>query len=79
MSGALEQILREALRLGEEERAALAAELLASLEPNVPAEGRGEAEWLEEIERRARAALEGRLGIPWPEARAGIEDRLRRR
>jgi hypothetical protein len=44
--------------------------------PDTPAEARSEAEWLAEIERRARAAEAARPGIPWETARAEILRRL---
>jgi hypothetical protein len=70
MSGAKERLLHEALGLPEEERAELAAELLASLGPE---DTRTDEEWLAQIERRARSALQGSPGIPWEEARAELE------
>ncbi len=71
-------LLEEALQLPENERIDLAAELLASVAPETRAEARSEQEWLAEIERRARAALAGSPAIPWKEAGAEIERRLRR-
>jgi hypothetical protein len=50
--------------------------LLASLDPDVPGGRDREADWIAEIERRARAAIAGRPGVSWPEARAQILDRL---
>lgn len=67
-------VLSVALQLSLEERAELAAELLASLdgEPDEDAE----AAWAREIESRARRVLrEGSRGRPWEEVR----DELRRR
>jgi Putative addiction module component len=78
MSTAVAHLLEEALRLPDDERADLAAELLASLTPGTPAETHSEREWLSEIERRARAAIASSPGIPWTDARADIERRLRR-
>jgi putative addiction module component (TIGR02574 family) len=74
MSSKAARLLSEALALPEAERAALAADLLASVEP--PAKLTDE-EWLAEVERRARSARDGSLGIPWAEARRRIEDSLR--
>jgi putative addiction module component (TIGR02574 family) len=71
------RLLDEALKLPDQERADLAAELLASLVPATPAETRSDDEWLAEVERRARAALSGNPGIPWETARAQIQKRLR--
>ena len=70
------RLLTEALALSDEQRAELAAELLASLPPATPAEARSEDEWVAEIERRSRAALAGSPGIPWKEAKAEIQRRL---
>lgn len=76
MTAATARLLTEALALPDEQRADLAAELLASLPPATPAEARSEDEWLAEIERRSRAALAGSAGIPWEEAKAEIRRRL---
>jgi putative addiction module component (TIGR02574 family) len=72
-----ERLLEEALRLPPDQRAELAGDLLATLEPDTPGEQRTEAEWIAEIERRARAALAGSPGVSWAEARAQIQNRLR--
>ena len=72
------QALRdEALALPERERADLAAELLASLQPDSP-EGDPEA-WIAELERRGQAALAGEPGVSWDEARAEAERRIAKR
>ncbi len=76
MAKSVDRVLGEALKLGADERAQLAAELLATLEPDIPSQQRTEAEWIQEIERRARAAMRGSPGLPWTEARAQIERRL---
>jgi putative addiction module component (TIGR02574 family) len=71
MTARAEQILREALTLPAEDRADVAAELLASLDE--PADGDVEAAWAAEIERRARRVLSGESsGTDWKEARARI-------
>ena len=70
------RLFTEALALSDEQRAELAAALLASLAPATPAEARSEDEWVAEIERRSRAALAGSPGIPWKEAKAEIQRRL---
>ena len=59
-----------------DERTRIVADLLATLEPDLPSERRSESEWLEEIERRARAALAGSPGVSWSEARDQIRSRL---
>jgi hypothetical protein len=74
MSPKAARLLSEALTLPDAERAALAAELLASVDP--PAK-LTDAEWLAEVERRARSARDGSLGIPWAEARRRLEESLR--
>jgi len=76
MGMSTEYVFKEALQLPESERARLVAELLATLKPKVPASGRSEREWIAEVERRARAALEGAPGLPWVEARDRAQDRL---
>ena len=76
MPDAVEQVLEEALRLSPDQRARLVTELLATLEPDTPSQRRSETEWIEEIERRARAALAGSPGVSWDEARARIQSRL---
>ena len=52
------------------------AELLATLEPDGPSQDRIEADWVQEIERRARAAIAGGPGLSWVEARDQIQSRL---
>jgi putative addiction module component (TIGR02574 family) len=65
-------VLAEALRLDENARAELAAELLASLDG--PAEPDAEAAWSAEIERRI-AALEAGTAMlePWDDVKRRIE------
>jgi hypothetical protein len=59
-------LLRQALELAPEERADLAAELLASLEPDEDAETVRKL-WAEEMQRRARRVLAGESeGEDWP-------------
>jgi putative addiction module component (TIGR02574 family) len=81
MSSRALELLREALKLPLDERASVAAELLASLdeaEAEHPAEV--EAAWAAEIERRARRVLAGEsAGIPWEDVRRRAESNLRRR
>ncbi len=71
-----DQVLKKALQLPESERAWLVTELLATLEPELPADRRSDREWIAEVERRARAALDGAPALSWAEARARVQDRL---
>jgi putative addiction module component (TIGR02574 family) len=77
MSTTADDVLKEALQLSESERARLAAELLASLEPDV--ETRDGDAWIAEVERRAQAAIAGVPGLTWEETRARVEERIGRR
>ncbi len=54
MSPSGKQLLKDALQLPQEERAALASELLDSLEPAGSSQRRSEQEWLAELKRRAQ-------------------------
>jgi putative addiction module component (TIGR02574 family) len=76
MSTNADAVLKEALQLPEQERARLAAELLASLDPDV--ETRDSEGWISEVERRAQAAIDGTPGISWDETRNRVEERTRR-
>jgi putative addiction module component (TIGR02574 family) len=65
------QLLVEALRLPEEERAALAGELIESLETEVDPDA--EAAWSVEIRKRVDELNAGRARtVPWSEARRRI-------
>jgi putative addiction module component (TIGR02574 family) len=65
------QLLVEALRLTDEERAALAGELIDSLDSEVDPDA--EAAWATEIRRRVSELEAGRAKtIPWSEARRRI-------
>jgi putative addiction module component (TIGR02574 family) len=69
-----ETLLREVLKLPPEERAEVAAALLASLE-SVPATEADEIgrEWGAEIERRASRVLAGESpGVPWEEVKRNV-------
>lgn len=72
MTEATNRLLQEALSLGPDERATLAAELLASLDDT---EGDVQSAWAAEIERRSRDAAEER-GEDWrvvlEDIRAGV-------
>ncbi|HEV3164945.1 MAG TPA: addiction module protein [Isosphaeraceae bacterium] len=73
-----EALLQELLKLPVEERADVAAELLASLE-SLPAAGADEIEREcgAEIERRARRVLAGEsAGVPWEKVERNIRSRL---
>lgn len=73
-------LLREALKLPSEERADVAAELLASLDqPEAEDAAAVQAAWAE-IERRARRVLAGETaGEPWEEVRERISRSLTER
>jgi putative addiction module component (TIGR02574 family) len=81
MTSRAQALLREALTLPAEERADVAAELLASLDQaplDDPAEV--EAAWAREIERRARRVMNGEsTGEPWEDVRARVIKRLTER
>jgi hypothetical protein len=77
MATTADDVLKEALQLSEDERARVAAELLASLEPDI--ERRDSHEWIAEIERRARAAVDGLAGLTWSDVRTKVEDASRTR
>jgi len=65
------QLLEQALRLSDEERAALAGELIQSLDAEVDADA--EAAWSAEIRRRLERVDAGTAKtIPWAEARRRI-------
>ena len=65
------QLLTEALRLSDEERAALAGELIQSLETEVDSDA--EAAWSTEIRARLDRVEAGTAKtISWPEARRRI-------
>jgi len=70
-------ILEAAMELEPAERAKIAQELLDSIDGG--ANGGLDAEWIGELERRAREVDEGRARfVSWPEARQDIEDSLQR-
>ncbi len=65
------QLLVEALRLTDEERAALAGELIDSLDSDVDPDA--EASWAAEIRTRVSDLEAGRAKtVPWSEARRRI-------
>lgn len=79
MTSRANDLLREALTLPLDERADVAAELLASLDDAAaehPADV--EAAWAAEIERRARRVLAGETtGVPWEDVRRRAEADLK--
>ena len=69
------ELLQRALSLTEEERAALAASLLNSLEASLDPDA--EALWQEEISRRASALDSGQSKtIPWQEVQSQVSAAL---
>lgn len=81
MTSRAQELLREALSLPIDERADVAAELLASLD-DVGSDDVAsvEAAWAAEIERRARRVMAGEsAGIPWEDVRRRAEGELRKR
>jgi len=76
MAPSTQQLLKDALLLSDQQRAELVVELLDSLPPAELGYGRSDAEWLVEIERRARVAQAGTPGVSWEEARKQVLDRL---
>ena len=77
MSNRAQELLREALTLPPDERADVAAELLASLDEPTENLAEVEAAWAAEIERRARRVLSGEsAGEPWQAVRDRIARRL---
>ena len=79
MTSRAQALLREALKLPSDERATVAAELLASLDEPDADLATVEAEWAAEIERRARRVLAGdSAGVPWEDVRRRADDELRK-
>ena len=69
----VENVLAVALRVPAEARAALAAELIQSLDESEPEEVDHETAWAEEIRQRLAEVDTGVVTpIPWPEARRRI-------
>ena len=67
----IDEILKEALKLPQEARAALAGTLLDSLDGTVDRDA--ESAWEAEIVMRLKEIDEGKVNlIPWAEARARI-------
>ena len=77
MSNRAQELLREALTLPPDERADVAAELLASLDEPREDPAEVEAAWAAEIERRASRVLSGEsAGESWEDVRDRIARRL---
>ena len=81
MTPRAQELLREALSLPIDERADVAAELLASLDDDGTDDvAEVEAAWAAEIERRARRVIAGESsGIAWEDVRRRAEAELRKR
>jgi putative addiction module component (TIGR02574 family) len=79
MTDRAQALLRQALALPLDERADVAAELLASLDSAETDVAEIEAAWASEIENRARRVLAGDSpGIPWEDVRRRAEADLRK-
>ena len=78
MTSRAQRVLQDALALPLEERADVAAELLASLDDAPPEDqAQVEAAWAHEIERRARRVMSGEsAGESWDDVRARVVRRL---
>jgi putative addiction module component (TIGR02574 family) len=73
-----DHLRREALALPVDERAALAKDLLASLDGD--AEPGAEEAWIEELDRRAQAVANGTATlVDWDDAEKRIRARLKAR
>jgi hypothetical protein len=80
MTSRAQELLREALTLPSEQRADVAAQLLASLDDSESDMASVEADWAAEIERRASKVLGGESpGILWSDVRRRAEAELPRR
>ena len=66
-----QELLQKAMRLPDEQRAALAAALIESLDPGIDEDA--EAAWSVEIARRLHQVQSGDVDtVPWPQARQMI-------
>ncbi len=78
MVGRVEEVLEQALQLSTEDRARIAAALLASVDG--PPDPGADAAWAKEIERRAARALAGQsTAIDSEVVKKRVEDSLRGR
>jgi putative addiction module component (TIGR02574 family) len=74
-----DDLLSDVLQLPPEERAEVAHKLLLSLDEG-PEDPDAEAEWAQELERRAREVLDGTVKtVPWDELKVRVTTRLRKR
>jgi len=80
MTAQAEALLREALALPDEDRADVAAELLASLDaPAADDPETVQSLWSQELERRAKRVLSGEAtGEDWSSVRQRLDDELAR-
>lgn len=70
------ELLQHALQLSEDDRLALATDLLDSVEG--PEDPEWAEAWAAELDRRVRELDEGRVkGVPWEEVKAKLEARYR--
>ena len=77
MTGAAEAVLAQALQLDPSTRAALAAELIGSLDG--PPDTDADAAWQAEIQRRVGMLEAGAAAVePWQDAKRRIERELHR-
>ena len=75
MSPKVEELLAQAARLNERERAELASELLAGLDG--PEDEDARAAWATEIGRRAQLAISGESeGLDWESIRSEAQRRI---
>ena len=80
MTSRARELLREALALPLDERADVAAQLLASLDDSSEDPADVEAAWATEIEQRARRVLAGGPpGTSWKDVRSRAESHLRKK
>lgn len=78
-TSAAAKVIADALALSDEERATVAEELLASLDPTDADSPEEAAAFKVELDRRRAAYQSGEEpGIPWPEVRARLRARLSR-
>jgi putative addiction module component (TIGR02574 family) len=77
MSDAARKLLQDVLALPEDERLALASEIIASVDG--PRDSDWDATWLAELDRRVDAAkTRGETGSDWTDVRSRILRRLGR-